>query len=45
VRLETGELVLLSQLWSHDRAGVEAALTTMAEACGLPAIMATIPRP
>lgn len=36
VRLRTGELVLLSQLWSHDRAEVEEGVSVVAEACRLP---------
>jgi hypothetical protein len=45
VRLETGELVLLSQLWSHDRAGLDAALATVAEACRLPGLAQRIRGP
>jgi hypothetical protein len=36
VRLRDGQLVLLSELWSHDRAAVEKAVEVVAEACGLP---------
>lgn len=36
VRLRSGELVLLSQLWSHDRAEVEEGVSVVAEACRLP---------
>jgi hypothetical protein len=36
VRLRNGELVRLSELWSHDQAGVETGVAVMAEACGLP---------
>jgi hypothetical protein len=36
VRLRTGELVLLSQLWSHDQAAVEEGVSVVAEACRLP---------
>jgi len=36
VRLRNGELVRLSELWSHDQAGVEAGAGVVAEACGLP---------
>jgi hypothetical protein len=35
VRLRSSERVLLSELWSHDRAGVEEAVATVSEACGL----------
>jgi hypothetical protein len=35
VRLRRGELVLLSELWSHDQAGVELGMAALAEACGL----------
>jgi hypothetical protein len=37
VRLRTGEVVLLSELWSHDQAGVEEGVSVVAEACRLPA--------
>jgi hypothetical protein len=37
VRLRSGELVLLSELWSHHQAGVEEAATVVADACRLPA--------
>jgi hypothetical protein len=36
-RLRNGELLLLSELWSHHRAGVEEAVAVVAEACRLPA--------
>ncbi len=36
VRLRTGELVLLSELWSHDQAAVEEGVSVVAEACRLP---------
>jgi hypothetical protein len=36
VRLRNGELVLLSQLWSHDEGGVRTAVATVAEICRLP---------
>ncbi len=36
VRLRTGELVLLSELWSHDQAAVEESASVVAEACRLP---------
>jgi hypothetical protein len=36
VRLSGGDLVRLSELWSHDRADVEAAARVVAEACGVP---------
>jgi hypothetical protein len=36
LRLRNGELVLLSELWSHDQAGAEAGLAVVVEACGLP---------
>jgi hypothetical protein len=36
VRLRTGELLLLSELWSHDRAGVEESVAVVAETCRLP---------
>lgn len=35
VRLRGGQLVLLSQLWNHDQAGVEEGVTVVAEACRL----------
>jgi hypothetical protein len=35
IRLRTGEMVLLSQLWSHDRAGVKRGAEAVAEACRL----------
>lgn len=35
-RLRSGELVLLSELWSHDQAGVRAGAAAVAEACRLP---------
>jgi len=36
VRLQGGQLALLSELWSHDRAGVEESVSVVAEACRLP---------
>jgi hypothetical protein len=36
VRLRSGQLVLLSELWSHDEAAVQAGLSVVAEACALP---------
>jgi hypothetical protein len=36
LRLRSGELVLLSELWSHDQAGVRAGMAAVAEACRLP---------
>lgn len=36
IRLRSGQLVLLSELWSHDQAEVEAGVSVVAEACGLP---------
>lgn len=36
VRLRSGEVVLLSELWSHDEPGVRTAVATVAEACRLP---------
>ena len=35
LRLRTGELVLLSELWSHDQAGVAAGIAVVEEACAL----------
>lgn len=35
VRLHGGQLVLLSELWSHDRAEVEESVSVVAEACRL----------
>jgi hypothetical protein len=35
VHLRDGQMVLLSELWSHDRAAVEQAVEVVAEACGL----------
>ena len=35
IRLRGGEIVLLSQLWSHHRAGVDQAVAIVADACGL----------
>jgi len=37
VRLNNGESILLSQLWSHDRQGLVDAACAVAQACGLPA--------
>jgi hypothetical protein len=36
LRLRSGEQVLLSELWSHDLAGVEVSRGVLLEACGLP---------
>jgi hypothetical protein len=36
VRLRSGELLLLSELWSHDRAGVEESVAVVGETCRLP---------
>ena len=33
VRLRSGEVLLLSELWSHDEPGVRAAVATVAEIC------------
>jgi hypothetical protein len=44
VRLRRGQLVLLSQLWSHDQAGVEEAVSVVAEACRLPVVGNTATR-
>jgi hypothetical protein len=41
VRLRSGEKVLLSELWSHDQAGVEKGRAVIAQACGLQSPMAT----
>ena len=38
VRLRDGQRVLLSELWSHDRAGVTEGVAAVAAACGLPNI-------
>jgi hypothetical protein len=35
VRLRSGEVVLLSRIWNHDRPGAEKAIAVVAEACGL----------
>jgi hypothetical protein len=35
VRLRSGELVLLSELWSHDQRGVVESVAVVAEACRL----------
>jgi hypothetical protein len=35
LRLHTNQLVLLSELWSHDRADVEQCVTVVAEALGV----------
>jgi hypothetical protein len=40
VRLRSGELVLLSELWSHDQASVEESVAVLATACGLPGLAA-----
>jgi hypothetical protein len=36
IHLRSSEDVLLSELWSHDRPGVENSLRVVAEACGVP---------
>lgn len=36
LRLRTGELVPLSQLWSHDQAGARTGVAAVTEACRLP---------
>jgi hypothetical protein len=36
VRLRTGAVVLLSELWSHDQADVQNSVAAVAEACRLP---------
>ena len=36
VRLRSGELLLLSELWSHDEGGVEETVAVVAAACRLP---------
>jgi hypothetical protein len=36
VRLRSGQLVLLSELWSHDQAAVQESVAVVAEACRLP---------
>jgi hypothetical protein len=36
VRLQSGEVVLLSQLWNHDKKGVLAGAAAVAESCRLP---------
>ena len=38
LRLRSGERVYLSELWSHDRAGVQEGLEVVAEACRMPII-------
>ncbi|HEU4682065.1 MAG TPA: hypothetical protein VFS51_09980 [Gemmatimonadales bacterium] len=35
-RLRSGQLVLLSELWSHDQAAVQESVAVVAEACRLP---------
>jgi hypothetical protein len=35
-RLQSGELVLLSELWSHDKEGVLAGVAAVADSCRLP---------
>jgi hypothetical protein len=37
VRLRDGQHVLLSELWSHDRAEIAEGVAVLAGACGLPA--------
>ena len=39
VRLRSGELVLLSELWSHDEAAVRASVAAVADSCRLPFTM------
>jgi hypothetical protein len=36
IRLRDGQCVLLSELWSHDQAGVAESVAMVAAACGLP---------
>jgi hypothetical protein len=36
LRLRSGQLALLSELWSHDQAAVEEVVAVVAEACRLP---------
>jgi hypothetical protein len=36
VRLRSGQLVSLSELWSHDEAGVQEGVAVVAETCRLP---------
>jgi hypothetical protein len=36
VRLRSGGLVLLSELWSHDQGGVQESVAVLAQACRLP---------
>jgi hypothetical protein len=36
LRLRTGERILLSELWSHDEAGVKESIAAVADACGFP---------
>jgi hypothetical protein len=38
VRLRSGQLVLLSELWSHDQAEVEEGVSVVSAACRLPSI-------
>jgi hypothetical protein len=38
VRLRSGQLVLLSELWSHDQAAVEEGVSVVSAACRLPSI-------
>jgi hypothetical protein len=35
LRLRDGEVLVLSELWSHDRPAVQSAVTTVTEECGL----------
>jgi hypothetical protein len=35
IRLRSGEVVLLSWIWSHDRPGAEKAVAAVADVCGL----------
>jgi hypothetical protein len=39
VRLRNGELLLLSELWSHDEAGVKEVVSVVAEACRLESVI------
>ncbi|HWN18394.1 MAG TPA: hypothetical protein VNO19_05705 [Gemmatimonadales bacterium] len=38
VRLRSGGVLRLSELWSHDEPGVRTAVATVAEVCGLPTL-------
>lgn len=37
MRLQNGDWLLLSELWSHDQRGVEQVVAVVAEACRVPA--------